>query len=239
MNQSEHDNEEAMDILSERENGLGRPNKLANWVKRILDIAWFVSIGSLIIWPIAVFIIGYSIPEDPNERHTDINFYLNFAVYPDKNFIELPSGKATDLSKVSELVKGKGQIKLNNTKAVSAWYIAGAITEITGLISLFGLWYLRKVFALLAIGDSFNEQTPLYLKKVGYIAIASNIAWSILQYLGGAAIINDVGQHASFIHLSPAIEPNLGGIFIGLAILVLAGILEEAAQIQEEQALTI
>ncbi|MDP7593355.1 MAG: DUF2975 domain-containing protein [Litorilituus sp.] len=66
-----------------------------------------------------------------------------------------------------------------------------------------------------------------------------SIVWSILQYLGGVAIIHDVGEVASFIHLSPAIEPNLGGIFIGVAILVLAGILEEATQIHEEQALTI
>jgi hypothetical protein len=238
MNQSEHDNEEALDIANEQ-NCPHRPNKLASWVKRILDIAWFVSIGSLIIWPIAILLIGYSIPKDAVDRHTDINFYLNFTVYPDDSLPVLAYDKTKNLSNVSELVKGQGYLKLNNTKSLSAWYYAGAITEITGLIGLFGLWYLRKIFALLAVGDSFNEQTPYYLKKVGYIAIASNIVWSILQYLGGVAIIHDVGEVASFIHLSPAIEPNLGGIFIGVAILVLAGILEEATQIHEEQALTI
>jgi hypothetical protein len=214
------------------------PNKMAGWVKRFIDIAWYASVVSLIVWPIAILVIGYSIPTNPDERHTDINFYLNFTVYPEASSAELMN-KPDELSKVSEVIKGQGNIKINNTKSVSAWYLAGAITEITGLIGLLALWYLRKIFKSLEAGDSFNQNSPVYLEKVGYITITASVIWTVLQYFGGKMILNDIGQHAATIHLSPAFQPNIGAIFIGLATIVLAGIIKEATLIHEDQALTI
>ena len=39
-------------------------NRLAGSVKRFLDIIWYVLIFTAVVWPIAVIIIGLSMPSD-------------------------------------------------------------------------------------------------------------------------------------------------------------------------------
>ena len=108
-----------------------------------------------------------------------------------------------------------------------------------GLFSLFGFVYLRKLFANLAAGKVFNKDNPVYIQKVAYVFIGWNLISPVLVYLGGMAILNDIGQHASSIQLVPMFTLGIGGIFTGLAFLVLAGVMKEAAIMYQEQSLTI
>ena len=55
-------------------------NKLARLVKRFLDVVWVLLIFTAIIWPIAVLVIGLSMPSDPLERHADIDAFLGFKI---------------------------------------------------------------------------------------------------------------------------------------------------------------
>jgi hypothetical protein len=211
-----------------------KANKLTLVVKKIIDVFWYLSIAVLIIWPISVLIIGLNIPDEPQNRHTDINFYLSFKVYPDE------IGQITDKhSKLSEAIQGSGKIKLNNTKSHLAWYVSNAVDEIMGIISLFGFFYMRKLFANLAEGKVFNKDNPIYIQKVAYVFIGWNLISPILVYLAGLVILNDIGQHANSVQLMPMIDLGIGGIFTGLAFLVLAGVMKEAAVIYQEQSLTI
>ena len=52
-------------------------------------------------------------------------------------------------------------------------------------------------------------------------------------------MLNDIAFNVPGIQLFPAFEFNLGGIFAGLAIIVLSGVLREAVSIHQEQELTI
>jgi hypothetical protein len=211
-----------------------KANKLTMLVKHIIDVLWYLTIAVLIIWPIGVMIIGLNIPDDPQDRHTDINFYLSFKVYPEE------LGKVTEShSKLSETIQGNGKIKLNNTKSHLAWYLSNAVDEIMGIISLFGFVYMRKLFANLAEGKVFDKDNPVYIQKVAYVFIGWNLISPVLVYFAGMAILNDVGQHATSIQLVPMIDLGVGGIFTGLAFLVLAGVMKEAASIYQEQSLTI
>lgn len=208
--------------------------RLTFWVKRFLDVAWYFSIGGLIVWPITILVVGLSIPDEPSQRHTDIHFILNFKVYP-----QAYEQMASEVSRPSELIQGVGEIKVNNTKSNFAWYLSGAITELMGVIGIFALYYLRKIFALLINGQEFHASNTEYIKKLGYVFIISSLIYPFLLYLGGQYILQDIGHHADTVVLSPALQFNWMGILIGLSLWVLAGVMTEATKIYEEQSLTI
>ena len=126
---------------SNKELATTKPYKLILSVKRFIDFVWFLNVGALIIWPIAVLVIGLSIPENPEERHTDVNFYMNFKVYP-KALSELVGSRENS----PELIEGRGKIKVNNTKSQLAWYLSNGIDVIMGVIALFGIACMRKLF---------------------------------------------------------------------------------------------
>jgi len=211
-----------------------KSNKLTLLVKRFLDFMWYLIIGSLILMPIVTLVVGLNIPSDPQQRHTDVNFNLSFKVFPQQL-----DQIGNENSNRSELIQGRGEVKINNTHSSLAWYLSNAINEIMGIIALFGLINMRKVFAHLVEGDAFNQDIPVYIDKIGYVFIVWNIVYPVLVYFGGKAILSDIGQHAQSIQLTPMIQFNLIGLFTGLSILVLAGVMREAAKIHEEQSLTI
>jgi hypothetical protein len=52
-------------------------------------------------------------------------------------------------------------------------------------------------------------------------------------------MLNDIAFNVPGIQLFPAFELNIGWLFAGFAIIVLSGILREAANLHREQSLTI
>lgn len=210
-------------------------NKLTILVKRFLDVLWFLFLSIAVIWPITVMVVGLSIPSDPEQRHTDVNFYFNFRVNS-----ELSTELATAPENVAELLlSGHGDVLLNNTHGQLSWYLAGAISEILLFIFLYGLLAMRKLFISLAEGNTFTRENTERIKKIGYVFIGFNIISPVLQYFGGRIILHDIAFNAPGIELYPGFEFNLGGLFAGLAIIVLSGVLREAVSIHQEQALTI
>lgn len=210
-------------------------NRLAGIVKRFLDIVWYALIFTAVVWPIAVIIIGLSMPSDPAERHADIDTFLSFKIYSDVSTeLTTQPGNAADL-----LIRGKGMVQLNNTPSLLAWYLSGAITEIMGFIFLFGLLQMRRLFASVIKGESFARENAGRVKTIGYVFIGWHIIHPLLQYFGGRMMLNDIGFNVQGIQLHPAFELNIAGIFAGFAIIVLSGILREAASIHHEQSLTV
>ena len=210
-------------------------NKLAGIVKRFLDIIWYVLIFTAVVWPVAVMVIGLSMPSDPAERHADIDTFLSFKIYSD-----VSTELATQSENAAELlIRGKGMVQLNNTPSLLAWYLSGAITEVMGFIFLFGLLQMRRLFASVIKGESFARENAGRIKTIGYVFIGWHIIYPLLQYFGGRIMLNDIGFNVQGIQLHPAFELNVAGVFAGFAIIVLAGVLREAASIHHEQSLTV
>jgi hypothetical protein len=210
-------------------------NRLARIVKRFLDVIWYVLIFTAIVWPIAVMVIGLSMPSDPAQRHADIDTFLGFKVYSDVSTeLSAESGNAADL-----LIRGQGMVHLNNTPSLMAWYLSGAITEIMGFIFLFGLLHMRRLFASVIKGEPFAQENAGRIKTIGYVFIGWHVIYPLLQYFGGRLMLNDIGFNVQGILLHPAFELNIAGIFAGFAIIVLSGILREATRIHHEQSLTV
>jgi hypothetical protein len=210
-------------------------NKLTVLVKRFLDVIWFLFLIVAVIWPVTVMVIGLSIPSDPEQRHTDVNVFLNFHVNS-----EVSTELATSSDKGGELIlSGRGDLKLSNTRSRLSWYLSGVISEVLAFIFLYGLLAMRKLFASLAEGSTFTEENAERIRKVGYVFIGWHIVSPVLQYFGSRTILNDIAFSAPGIQLYPGFEINIGGVFAGFAIIVLSGVLREAASIHREQSLTI
>ena len=69
------------------------------------------------------------------------------------------------------------------------------------------------------------------------------IGWHVIiplmQYFGGRAILSDIELSVRGIELSPGYDLSLSGFVFGLAIIVLSAVLREAANLHQDQSLTI
>jgi hypothetical protein len=210
-------------------------NKLTIWVKRFLDVLRIFFFAIAVIWPIAVLVVGFSMPNDPDQRTSDVSIFLNFKINSDvSSNLAVPSGNETEL-----LMQGRGDLLLNNTRSQLSWFLSGAISEILLFIFLYGLLTMRKLFSSLIEKDTFTLENAERIKKIGYVFIAWHFVSPVLQYFGSRIMLQDIAFNAPGVQLFPAFELNVGGIFAGLTIIVLSGVLREAANIHHDQSLTI
>ncbi len=210
-------------------------NKLTILVKRFLGVLRILFLTVAVVWPVIVMVVGLNIPADPAQRHTDVSSYFNFRIHA-----EAASEQATRSENEGELIlSGRGEVLLNNTRGQLSWFVSGAISELLLFIFLYGLLTMRKLFISLAAGDTFTRENTERIRKIGYVFVGFNIVSPLLQYFGGRIMLHDVAFNVPGIHLYPAFEFNIGGIFAGFAIIVLSGVLREAVTMHQEQSLTI
>ena len=210
-------------------------NRLTTAVKRFLDIFWVIFFSLAVIWPIVVIVVGLHIPPDPADRHTDVSAFLSFKVFTDASS-ELAADPAAE---GSLLLSGKGDVLLNNTKSNLAWWVAGAISEAMLLIFLFGLKIMRRLFTSLAEGSTFTDENAERMRRIGFVFIGFNVIKPVMQYIGSRMLLADMATSTPGVELYPAFEMSIAGIFAGVAIIVLSGVLREAIAMAKEQELTI
>lgn len=209
-------------------------NPLTRVVKRILDVFRILAIISLILWPL--FVVGATIGQysDPESWGVDISVYSRFIID-----LGAFSGDIAESAGVRDPVIG-GKAMLNiDTSSLHALYLFTVITELGGIVLLYILIQLRALFASLVSGVTFTPENSGRIKKIGYVVIAWTLINPLLQYFGGRAILAEYSLDVPGIELSPAFEISGMGILIGLAIIVLAGVLDEAASMHKFQELTI
>ena len=95
------------------------------------------------------------------------------------------------------------------------------------------------VFASVISGASFARENAGRIRKIGYVFVAWHIIYPILQFFGGRIMLDEIAFNVQGVVLYSSFEFNLAGLFAGFAIIVLAGVLREAADIHREQALTV
>ncbi len=214
--------------------------RLTRLVKRFLDIAWFILLSAVIIWPIVSVAVGSNLLPwatspgggrffDPEVR--DVTVYLGFEIRPD-------SPEAATVSGKEPLIRGRSEVQVN-TPSLFAWYLAAIIEEVGILIVLYGLMHLRKLFASLVEDESFSNENAKRIKIIGFVLIGWHAVIPLMQYFGGRAILSDIELSVRGIQLSPGYDLSLSGFVFGLAIIVLSAVLREAANLHQDQSLTI
>lgn len=209
---------------------------LALRLKKLFDGVFYLFGALMIVGLVMIVVVGLNIPSDQEARHTDINYPLNFRVLPSDEVANAPEN---DTNKISEIIQGQAEIKLNNTLGKSAWYISNFIYVLQAIVVMITLHYLRKLFANFAQRHYFTQANAMYIRRIAFIVIGSCAVYPIVIYSGGLMILNDIGSFNAQIELSPSISLPITGLIIGLALLVLAQLLDEAVEIYKEQTLTI
>jgi hypothetical protein len=209
-------------------------NPLTRVVKRILDFLRVVAFISLIAWPLAVIVLAVSQHSNAETWGVDISFFSGFQV----DLSEFAGGLAESAGVRDPALNGKAVINID-TSSLNALYIFTAMTEIAGIVGLYVLLQFRALFASLVNGFSFAPENSGRIRKIGLVVIAWSLIHPLLQYFGGQFILAEYALNVTAIQLHPAFELNGLGILTGFAMIVLSGVLNEAAAIHETQELTI
>lgn len=208
--------------------------QLTQTVKRALDILRVFAIACLILWPLAVLGMVAGQASHPESWGVDIDVYSAIAI----NLDELTVA-ATDSSGVrAPNLSGKASLSID-TSSTKALVMFTLITELGGIVALYVLIQLRAVFAALVAGENFVHGNASRIKKVGFIVIAWAFAQPPLQYLSSQVILSEYSLAVPGIQLFPAFEFHPMALFIGVALMILAGVLKEAAGMRDDLELTV
>lgn len=209
-------------------------NPLTRVVKRILDVVWILAIASLILWPLSVVAMSIGHYSGSETWGVDIGVFSRFVID-----LSAFAGNVAESAGVRDpIISGKAVLNID-TSSLSALYLFTAITEISGIVGLYILIQLRALFATLVSGMSFTLENSERIRKIGFVLIFWTLINPLLQYFGGESILTEYSLSVPGIQLSPAFALNGAGIFIGLVLIVLSGVLNEAARMHEVQRLTI
>lgn len=209
-------------------------NRLTRAVKRILDILRVLAIVSLILWPLAVVAMTVGQSSHPESWGVDIDVYSGFTIDLNKFAADITESVGVR----DPIIDGKAALSID-TSSPTALYVFTLITELGGVVALYVLLQLRALFASLVSGINFAPENSGRIKKIGFVTIIWSLVNPILQYFGGHAILNEYSLNVPGIQLNPAFEIGGMTIFIGVAMIVLSGVLNEATRIHEDQQLTI
>ncbi len=222
-----------LSIKTQKENHMSasKPKhlRLTRWVKNIINVVWYLNILSITAWPIVALIVGFNIPSDPSERHTDLNLFMGFTVNPE----------AVTTGTAPASMHGQGEMFLNNTNGLLAWWVSALAPMVMGIIVLSGVFQLRKIFKSLAQDKPFTQEIPARIKKLGFIIVLGSIAYPMLQYLVGYLVLQDINFTLTNIELFPSFAISPGILITGLACIVFSRVLLEATTNREELELTI
>jgi len=209
-------------------------NQLTRAIKRILDVLRVLAIVGLILWPLAVAAMTVGQSSHPESWGVDIDVYSGFSI--DLNTIAADITESVGVR--DPIIDGKAALSID-TSSPTALYVFTLITELGGVVALYILLQLRALFASLVNGMNFALENSERIKKIGLVIIVWAFVNPILQYFGGELILSEYSLHVPGIQLNPAFEVSGMAIFIGVAMIVLSGVLNEATRIHDDQKLTI
>ncbi|MBL4772613.1 MAG: DUF2975 domain-containing protein, partial [Alcanivoracaceae bacterium] len=119
-----------------------------------------------------------------------------------------------------------------DTSNLYAWYLFVVVSEISALVAIYVTVQFRSMVSSLQSNEPFTHENSHRIKRVGIVIIAWNLLNPILQYFGWGAVVEAITFSNKGIQLYPAFEINLLALLIGLMVLLLSGMLQEATKIK-------
>jgi len=121
------------------------------------------------------------------------------------------------------------------------WHVYQIMDWLRMLYNCYIVLQLCNIFTAICNGDAFTGVITRGLKKLGILFILWNLASAVIKHYGQRLILKDISVNTEALKLSPYydLDSFLYWVFIGVALLVLAGVINEAVKMHEEQRLTI
>jgi hypothetical protein len=213
---------------------IAAPYPLTKTVKRILDLLRVLAFVGLILWPLFVLFTAIGQNSHPDTWGVDIDVFSQFNI----DLTAFTQDVSSSPGVRDPSISGKALLKID-TSSLHALYLFTVLLEISGAVGLYVVIQLRALFGSLANGLSFTPENSGRIRKIGTVVILWAFINPLLQYFGGQAILIEYALNVPGLQLSPAFEVNGMAIFIGLAMIVLSGVLNEAAHMHDVQKLTI
>ncbi|MBN1903622.1 MAG: DUF2975 domain-containing protein [Deltaproteobacteria bacterium] len=216
--------------------GKKRPNRLANVLRIILSVVLVSSVFTAIIWPFAFYVY-------PATRHLfDPSFLTNSIMSFDiHTFFRLDLSmqsafKITGLE--DQTLRGKVSMGIIPQKIIY-WHTYQLLDWLKNLLGCYILLEFRNIFTSICNGDAFTGVITGSLKKMGIVIIIWNSLSPFVQYYGYGVLLKNITASTEALKITPYFYVGIEYLFLGVALLVLAGVINEAVKIHEEQRLTI
>jgi len=204
---------------------------LTLFVKRTLDFFLILFLLISLAIPVIAVVMAMSQSDVPTWG-IDIGIFSGFKL----NLAEMSGIEAIGVR--HQEFSGKGLVSID-TSNLYAWYLFVVISQISALVALYVTNQLRNMVISLLSNMPFNKENPQRIRKIGLVIIIWNVINPLVQYFGWGSVINDITFNNTGIQLYPAFEVNVIAVLIGLMMILLSGLLNEAKLLKEEQELTI
>jgi hypothetical protein len=210
-----------------------KPNNLnlTGIVKRALDFFLLFFYVIVILWLPVIVVMAVS-QQQADTWGFDVAAFAGYSF----DFNQLQNVDVSGLRNPE--ISGKSIINID-TSSLYAWYLFAATQLISAIAALFVVIQLRAMVMSLQNGMSFSIENSIRIKRIGVITIVWNILTPLVQYYGWGAFIKEITFNTEGIQFYPAFEFNALGLLMGLLLMILSGLLNEAAEISREQELTI
>ncbi|NLD38097.1 MAG: DUF2975 domain-containing protein [Desulfatiglans sp.] len=216
--------------------GEKRTYRLANVLRIIISVVLVSSVFTAIIWPFAFYVY-------PAIRHLfDPSFLTDKIMSFDINTFFRLDLKMQSALKITGLedqtLRGKVSMGIIPQKIIF-WHIYQLLDWLKNLILCYILLEFHNIFTSICNGDAFTGVITGSLKKMGIIIIIWNSLSPFVQYYGYGAVLKNITVSTEALKITPYFYVGIEYLFLGVALLVLAGIINEAVKMHEEQRLTI
>ncbi len=204
---------------------------LTGVVKRLLDFFLVLYLFLIVMWLPFIVVMALSQAGNPGWGF-DIIAFSGFNI----DINALAGVEFTGLRNPE--ISGKTSVNLD-TSNLFAFYLFASSQLIAAITAFYGVVQLRALILSLRKGLSFTAENAIRIKRIGYVVLAWNLANPLMQYFGWGRVIQDFSFTTGGVQLYPAFEINGGGLFLATLLIVLSGVLREAAALSKEHELTI
>ena len=204
--------------------------RLTSLVRRFLGVMRVLILIGIVFVPLITLAVGYGALEESDDP--DARVFAELRVIADADVVD------AERPRINALVEGWTEVRTRNRDPLS-WYLFAGISELVLCLTLYGVIQLRALFADLVEGDAFTSENCARVRKVGVAVVCYYAVAPLLQFGAGCLVLANIDLVDTGIQLSPAFNLSIAGLFVGFAMIVLAGILREAVVLREEQQLTI
>lgn len=207
--------------------------RLAINTHQVLGLLHGVLLFLAVIWgPVVVVLLLMTAGAGPGHTPGDISIHANLYV----DLAQLPDVVVSGLQQ--DALRASTELDLTAPNAIN-FFLFVLTSLIKLLLMLFVILQMRNALASYCNGESFRAGNSKRLKQVGQVMVFAYLAGPLWQWFLSASVINAIAIDNAALSISPALSGSWLGLFVGIGLIILAGVIRDAEVLQQEQGLTI